>query len=79
MDFIIGLPKSVNKSDIMVVVDRLSKYAHLCALQHPIYTNRYNKRCTSMMYILMYTHVESCCMKCIIIAPLLHHISSLLG
>jgi hypothetical protein len=35
MDFIVGLPKSVNKSVIMVVVDRLSKYVHLCALQHP--------------------------------------------
>jgi IS30 family transposase len=35
MEFIIGLPKSGNKSVIMVVVDRLSKYAHLCALQHP--------------------------------------------
>jgi hypothetical protein len=35
MDFIVGLPKSGNKSIIMVVVDRISKYAHLCALQHP--------------------------------------------
>jgi IS30 family transposase len=35
MDFITVLPKSGNKSIIMVVVDRLSKYAHLCALQHP--------------------------------------------
>jgi hypothetical protein len=35
MDFITGLPKSGNKSVIMVVVDRLSKYDHLCALQHP--------------------------------------------
>jgi hypothetical protein len=35
MDFITGLPKSGNKSVIMVVFDRLSKYAHLCALQHP--------------------------------------------
>jgi hypothetical protein len=34
MDFITSLPKSGNKSVIMVVVDRLSKYAHLCALQH---------------------------------------------
>jgi hypothetical protein len=35
MDFIMGLPKSDNKSIIMVVVDLLSKYAHFCALQHP--------------------------------------------
>jgi hypothetical protein len=35
MDFIIGLPKSGNKSIIMVVVDRLSKYAHFCALKNP--------------------------------------------
>jgi hypothetical protein len=34
MDFITGLPKSGNKLVIMVVVDRLSKYAHFCALQH---------------------------------------------
>jgi hypothetical protein len=33
MNFIVGLPKSGNKSVIMVVVDRLSKYAHFCALQ----------------------------------------------
>jgi hypothetical protein len=35
MDFIIGLPKSRNKSVTMVVVDLLSKYAHFCALHHP--------------------------------------------
>jgi hypothetical protein len=35
MDCIAGLPKSRNKLIIMVVVDHLSKYAHLCALQHP--------------------------------------------
>jgi hypothetical protein len=35
MDFIVGLPKSRNKSVIMVVVDCLSKYAHFCALKHP--------------------------------------------
>ena len=35
MYFIVGLPKSGNKSVIMVVLDRLSKYVHLCALQHP--------------------------------------------
>jgi hypothetical protein len=39
MDFIAGLPKSRNKSVIMVVVDHLSKYAHFCALQHPFTTS----------------------------------------
>jgi hypothetical protein len=39
MDFIVSLPKSGNKSVIMVVVDHLSKYAHLCALQHPFTTS----------------------------------------
>jgi hypothetical protein len=34
MDFISGLPKSGNNSFIMVVVDHISKYAHLCALQN---------------------------------------------
>jgi hypothetical protein len=34
MDFIVGLPKAGNKSIIMLVVDRLSKYAHFCALPH---------------------------------------------
>jgi hypothetical protein len=35
MDFIVGLPKSRNRFIIMVVVDHLFKYAHLCSLQHP--------------------------------------------
>jgi hypothetical protein len=39
MDFITGLPKSGNKSVIMVVVDRLSKYDHFCALQNPFTTS----------------------------------------
>jgi hypothetical protein len=39
MDFIVGLPKSGNKSVIMVVVDHLSKYGHLCSLQHPFTTS----------------------------------------
>ena len=35
MYFITGLPKFEGKSVIMVVVDRLTKYAHFCALSHP--------------------------------------------
>jgi len=35
MDFITGLPKSDNISMIMVVVDKLFEYAHLCVLPHP--------------------------------------------
>jgi hypothetical protein len=35
MDFIVGLPKSGNKLVIMVVVDRISKYANFYALKHP--------------------------------------------
>ena len=35
MDFIRGLPNSEGKSVNMVVVDRLTKYAHFCALSQP--------------------------------------------
>ena len=35
MDFITGLPKSEGKIVIMVIVVRLTKYAHFCALSHP--------------------------------------------
>jgi len=35
MDFITGLPKSEGKSVIMVVVNKLTNYAHFCALSHP--------------------------------------------
>jgi hypothetical protein len=39
MDFITKLSKLGNKSIIMVVVDRLSKYAHFFSLQHPFTTS----------------------------------------
>jgi hypothetical protein len=39
MKFIVGLPKSGNNSFIMVVVNCLYKYAHLCSIQHPFTTS----------------------------------------
>ncbi|XP_061993668.1 uncharacterized protein LOC133711581 [Rosa rugosa] len=35
LDFIDGLPVNFGKSDILVVVDRLTKYGHFVALSHP--------------------------------------------
>ena len=38
MDFSEGLPTYEGKPVIFVVVDRISKYSHLCALIHPYVT-----------------------------------------
>lgn len=35
MDFIEGLPKSKGRDAILVIVDRLTKFAHFVSLTHP--------------------------------------------
>jgi hypothetical protein len=52
MDFIVGLPKSSNKSVIMVVVDRLSKYAHFCALRYPFIASTLDQIFTDQVFKL---------------------------
>jgi hypothetical protein len=53
MDFIVGLPKSGNKSVIMVVVDHVPKYAYLCVFQHPFTASTVAQVC---MYYIFKLH-----------------------
>ena len=53
MDFITGLPKSKRKTVIMVVVDRLTKYAHFCTISHPF---KESTVATSFMEIIHKIH-----------------------
>ena len=38
--FIIGVPKLEGENVIMVVIDRLTNYAHFCSLSHPFSASR---------------------------------------
>ena len=53
MDFITVLPKFEGKSVIMVVVDRLTKYPHFCALSHPFKSSAVS---TTIMEIIQNNH-----------------------
>jgi hypothetical protein len=46
LDFVIGIPKVGDKSVILIVVDRFSKYAHFITLSHP-----YSATTISMAFI----------------------------
>jgi len=45
MDFITSLPKFEGKSVIMVVLERLTKYTHFCALSHPFISSTVASAC----------------------------------
>ena len=42
MDFNTSLPKSKGNTVIMVEIDRITKYAHFCALPHPFKVNTFS-------------------------------------
>ena len=53
MDFITGLPKFEGNSGIIVVLDRLTKYAHLFTFYHPF---KANTIATTFMEIIKKLH-----------------------
>jgi hypothetical protein len=53
MDFITGLLKSEGKSVIMMIVNRLTKYAHFCARSHPFKDSTF---ATAIMEIVQKLH-----------------------
>jgi len=52
MDFITSLPKSSKKSVIMVVVSRISEYAHFYALPHPLTLTFMAQSCMDQIFKL---------------------------
>ena len=52
MDFITGLPKSKGKNVIMVLFDRLTRYAHICALSHPFKLSTLVAKCMDIAQML---------------------------
>lgn len=52
MDFVEGLPKSEGKDVILVIVDRLTKYAHFLPLSHPFSASQVAKLFLDHIYKL---------------------------
>ncbi|KAD5318340.1 hypothetical protein E3N88_18286 [Mikania micrantha] len=58
MDFIVGLPVSNHMETILVVVDRLSKYAHFLCLSHPFTAKTVVLSFARRLFVCMVFHVR---------------------